>query len=70
VGRPAIELADIFRRHGDAYLRDHAGHLGRGERRVMGAIAACRTAELGGQVEQCDDCGNSSATRIAQNAKR
>jgi len=36
VKRPAIELADVFRRHGDAYLRDHAAHLGRGERRVMG----------------------------------
>ena len=65
--RPAIELADIFRRHGGAYLRDHAGHLGRGERRVMGAIAACRTAALGGHVEQCDDCG---ARRIAYNSCR
>ena len=63
--KPAIELADIFRRHGDAYLRDHAGRLSRGERRVMGAIAACRTAELGGHVEQCDDCG---ARRIAYNS--
>jgi len=67
VERPAIELADIFRRHGDAYLRDHAWHLGRGERRVMGAIAACRTAALGGHVEQCDDCG---ARRIAYNSCR
>lgn len=65
--RPALELADVFRRHGDAYRRAHAGHLGRGERRVMGAIAACRTAALGGHVEQCDDCG---ATRIAYNSCR
>jgi Putative transposase/Transposase zinc-binding domain len=67
VERPAIELADIFRRHGDAYRRDHAGRLGRGERRVMSAIAACRTAALGGHVEQCDDCG---ARRIAYNSCR
>lgn len=33
----------------------------------MGAIAACRTAVLGGHVEQCDDCG---ATRIAYNSCR
>lgn len=65
--RPAIELADIFRRHGSAYLRDHAGQIGRGERRVMGAIAACRTAALGSHVEQCDDCG---ARRIAYNSCR
>jgi len=33
----------------------------------MGAITACRTALLGGHVEQCDDCG---ATRIAYNSCR
>ena len=41
---PALEVADIFRRHGEAYRKAHAGHLGRVERRVMGAIEACRTA--------------------------
>ncbi len=41
--RPAIEIADILRRHGDVYRRDHAGHLGRVEGRVMSAIVACRT---------------------------
>ena len=64
---PALEVADIFRRHGEAFRRAHAGHLGRVERRVMGAITACRTAVLGGHVEQCDDCG---ATRIAYNSCR
>jgi hypothetical protein len=67
VERPALELADIIRRHGDAYLRDNAAHLGRGERRVMGAIAACRTAALGGHVEHCDACG---LTRVAYNSCR
>src|SRR5271154_4535065 len=65
--RPAIEVADIPRRHGEAYLRDHAGHVGRTERRVVSAITACRTAALGGHVEACDDCG---ATRIAYNSCR
>src|SRR4051795_7250518 len=55
--RPAIEIADILRRHGDAYRRLHAGHLGRVERRVMSAIVACRTEALGGHVEACNDCG-------------
>jgi hypothetical protein len=31
----------------------------------MGAVAACRTAALGGHVEQCDACG---VTRIAYNS--
>ena len=64
---PALEVADIFRRHGEAFRQAHAGHLGGVERRIMGAITACRTAALGGHVEQCDDCG---ATRIAYNSCR
>jgi hypothetical protein len=32
--RPTLEVADIFRRHGEAYREAHAGHLGRAERRV------------------------------------
>ena len=55
--RPAFELADVFRRHGETYAQLNAGHLGRVERRVTAAIAACRTAALGGHVEPCDDCG-------------
>lgn len=52
-----LELADVFRRHGDAYRRAHDGHLGRVERRVMSAVELCRTAALGGHVERCADCG-------------
>jgi hypothetical protein len=52
---PVLEVADIFRRHGEAFRQAHAGHLGCVERRIVGAITACRTAALGGHVEQCDD---------------
>jgi hypothetical protein len=65
--RPAFELADVFRRHGETYATENAGHLGRVEQRVIGAIMACRTARLGGHVERCDDCG---LTRIAYNSCR
>ena len=64
---PAIEIADVLRRHGDAYRQAHDGPLGRVERRVMSAITACRTAILGGHVEACDDCG---ATRVVYNSCR
>ena len=37
------------------------------QRRVMAAIEACRTATLGGHVEQCDGCG---MVRIAYNSCR
>jgi len=66
-GRPALEIADILRRHGTAYARTHEGRLGRVEKRVMRAITACRTAALGGHVEVCDDCG---AIRLAYNSCR
>ncbi len=52
-----LEVADIFRRHGEAYRAARAGHLGRVERRVMSAIELCRTAQLGGHTEVCTDCG-------------
>jgi len=65
--RPALEVADIFRRHGAAFRQAHAEHLGRTERRVMAAIETCRTAVLGGHVERCTDCG---FTRNAYNSCR
>lgn len=54
--RPPLEVADILRRHGEAFRRAHAGHLGLGQLKVMSAIEACRTAELGGHVARCDGC--------------
>jgi hypothetical protein len=64
---PAVELADIFRHHGEAYRQAHAGHLGRTERRIMGAIEVCRTARLGGHAERCTECG---LVRISYNSCR
>ena len=58
MGRPPLEVADIFRRYGSAYRQQHAGSLSRGQRRVMSAIELCRTAALGGHLEQCDSCGH------------
>src|SRR4026207_12454 len=65
--RPAIEIADILRRHGDAYRRVHAGHLGRVERRVMSAIVACRTEAPGGRADAGEEWGT---TRVAYNSCR
>ena len=65
--RPALEVADIVRHHGAAYRATHANRLGHSQRRVLSAIAACRTAQLGGHVERCTDCG---VTRVAYNSCR
>ncbi len=65
MSRPALELADIVRRHGPAYRQAHRmplEHL-----RPLRAIEICRTATLGGHVEQCSQC---ALTRIAYNSCR
>jgi hypothetical protein len=54
--RPKLEVADIFRRYGEAYRRQHVASLSTAQRRVMTAIEVCRTAALGGHLEQCDNC--------------
>jgi Putative transposase/Transposase zinc-binding domain len=56
--RPKFEVADIFRRYGADYRQLHGGSLSIGQRRVMTAIEVCRTAVLGGHLEQCDRCGH------------
>ena len=50
-----MTLAEIFRRHGPAFLAGRA--LSSGLAKVWRAIVACRTALLGGHVETCDCCG-------------
>src|ERR1700690_3873206 len=62
-----LEVADIFRRHGESWRAANAGHVSHGQLRVMSAIEACRTATLGGHVERCEDCAH---TRIAYNSCR
>jgi hypothetical protein len=57
VGRPALEVADIFRQHGPAWRAAQRGHLSLGQLKVMSAIEQCRTAALGGHVLRCDGCG-------------
>jgi hypothetical protein len=53
--RPKVEVADVFRRYGEAYRNMYDGSLSRVQRRVMSAIELCRTAALGGHVEECDN---------------
>ena len=62
-----LEVADIFRQIGPAYRDEHADALGCGQRRAMRDIERCRTAALGGHVEQCDACGHQ---RISFNSCR
>jgi Putative transposase/Transposase zinc-binding domain len=65
--QPELEVADVLRGHGEAYRERHADELGRSQLRVMRAIELCRTAALGGHVEQCDAC---SHIRLSYNSCR
>ena len=65
--RPALEVADLFREHGPAWRCEQAGHLSLEQLKVMSAIERCRTAALGGHVEQCPECGH---TAVAYNSCR
>ena len=64
-GRPRLEVADIVRLHGDEYCRAHPPSAR--EQTVLRHIAQCRTAALGGHIDQCDACGHQ---RISYNSCR
>jgi len=59
------EVADIFRLYGEGYRQYNP--VSYEQRKAMHHIEVCRTAELGGHVEQCDQC---SFERIAYNSCR
>ncbi|MHC4213414.1 MAG: IS91 family transposase [Planctomycetota bacterium] len=63
--RPRFEVADVVRAYGEAYRNYHRPSAA--QQRVLRNIAACRTAALGGHVDQCDDCGHA---RISYNSCR
>jgi hypothetical protein len=60
-----IEIGDIFRLYLDAYLK--VNKVSPRVEKIMRNIASCRTAELGGHVEECDNCGH---IRISYNSCR
>jgi len=62
MGRPALEVADIFRAHGPAWRQAHAGHLSLSQLKVMSAVEQCRTSALGGHVLRCDACGTAEVS--------
>jgi hypothetical protein len=53
-GRPKLEVAQIFRAHGEAYRATHV--LTPEQARAMRAVEHCRTATLGGHLDVCERC--------------
>jgi len=56
MGATPLEVAEIFRRYVDLH-RQQAGGLAPHQERVVRALTLCRTAELGGHLYVCDQCG-------------
>jgi hypothetical protein len=65
--KSSLEVSHIFRAFGAAYRDAHAQEMPLRHLRTMRAIEICRTAELGGHVDECDYCG---ALRISYNSCR
>lgn len=54
--RPTVEVADILRAQGDRFIQRHRHWLHFQQLKVLQAITRCRTAALGGHIDQCDAC--------------
>ena len=65
--RPAVEVAEVIRADGEAFLAKHGARLTVVQRKALRDLAVCRTAALGGHVQRCADCGHE---RIAYNSCR
>lgn len=57
MSRPAVEVADVLHAQGDHFLERHPW-LSVQQRTVLRALRRCRTAALGGHLDQCGTCGH------------
>jgi hypothetical protein len=55
--RPAVEVADLLHKQGDRFM-DQNPWLNFQQLSVLRAIIRCRTAALGGHIDQCSKCGH------------
>jgi hypothetical protein len=56
VKRPPFEVAQIIRQHGSGFIERNGAWLTWDHRRVLQAIAHCRTSTLGGHLDRCSRC--------------
>ena len=65
--RAEIEVADIFRQYANQYEQESQTSIPYQHRKVIAHITSCRTAQLGGHTETCENCGY---VRISYNSCR
>jgi hypothetical protein len=58
MARPPLEVADLVRAAGDAFLERNRHWLRWKHIKVLLAIRRCRTAALGGHLDECTRCGH------------
>jgi hypothetical protein len=58
MSRPALEVADLIRIAGTAFIERNRQWIRWTHIKVLLAIARCRTAALGGHVDECTRCGH------------
>ena len=57
MNRPTLEVADIIRAAGNSFIERNRNHLTWPQLKLLRAIRDCRTAALGGHLDQCSRCG-------------
>ena len=65
--RPLLEVADVIKSHGEAFLQKYGRHVTATQKKALRDLARCRTSALGGHVRRCLDCGHGE---IAYNSCR
>src|SRR5437773_5334023 len=58
MARPPLEVADLVRAAGDAFIERNRHWLRWKHIKVLLAIRRCRTAALGGHLDECTRCGH------------
>jgi Putative transposase/Transposase zinc-binding domain len=58
MARPPLEVADLIRAAGDAFIERNRHWLRWKHIKVLLAIRRCRTAALGGHLDECTRCGH------------
>jgi hypothetical protein len=53
-----LEVAEIFRQYGERFLSRWGHTVSASQRKALHDLAACRTAAMGGRLEQCDSCAH------------
>lgn len=63
--RAAFEVADVLRNHWSQV--EHHAHINSWQLRTLSAVMRCRTADLGGHIDACTECGT---IRVSYNSCR